>query len=123
VLAVLVVATPCPLILATPAAIIGGITARRADKSYCARAAPRAAKVEVAIFDEDGHAHGWHTTRTTRVVSIDRLAPPTSCLSAASVERLEPLLARTIVRSAETAGLIRPPEISPNRPDAVWKAG
>jgi heavy metal translocating P-type ATPase len=56
VLAVLVVATPCPLILATPIAIIGGID-RAASRQIIVRsgaALERLERVRVAVFDKTG---------------------------------------------------------------------
>jgi P-type E1-E2 ATPase len=56
VLAILVVATPCPLILATPVAIVGGIN-RAARRFVIVRhggALERLSEVSVAIFDKTG---------------------------------------------------------------------
>ncbi len=56
VLAVLVVATPCPLILATPVAIIGGIN-RAASRQIIVRtggALERLDRLAVAVFDKTG---------------------------------------------------------------------
>lgn len=56
VLAVLVVATPCPLILATPVAIIGGINtaAKRQIVVRDGGALEKLARVNVAVFDKTG---------------------------------------------------------------------
>jgi heavy metal translocating P-type ATPase len=56
VLAVLVVATPCPLILAAPVAVIGGISrsARRGIIIRHGGALEALAKVDVAVFDKTG---------------------------------------------------------------------
>jgi heavy metal translocating P-type ATPase len=56
VLAVLVVATPCPLILATPIAMIGGINraARRQVVLRSGDALERLSSVTVAVFDKTG---------------------------------------------------------------------
>jgi heavy metal translocating P-type ATPase len=56
VLSVLVVATPCPLILATPVAIIGGINraARRQIIMRNGAALERLAAITVAVFDKTG---------------------------------------------------------------------
>jgi heavy metal translocating P-type ATPase len=56
VLAVLVVATPCPLILATPVAVIGGINraARRGIIFRHGTALEQLARIDVAIFDKTG---------------------------------------------------------------------
>jgi len=55
-LAVLVVATPCPLILATPIAIMSGIdsTARRAIIVKSGAAVEQLGEVDVAVFDKTG---------------------------------------------------------------------
>lgn len=56
VLAVLVVATPCPLLLATPVAVIGGINraARRQIMIRNGTALEQLARVNVAVFDKTG---------------------------------------------------------------------
>jgi len=56
VLAVLVVATPCPLILATPVAVIGGINraARRGIITRHGGALEALARVDTAVFDKTG---------------------------------------------------------------------
>ena len=56
VLAVLVVATPCPLILATPVAIVGGINraARHGIIFRHGTALEQLARVRVAVFDKTG---------------------------------------------------------------------
>lgn len=56
VLAILVVATPCPLILATPVAIIGGINtaAKRQIVVRDGGALEKLARVNVAVFDKTG---------------------------------------------------------------------
>ncbi|MBX6333244.1 MAG: cadmium-translocating P-type ATPase [Gemmatimonadaceae bacterium] len=105
VLAVLVVATPCPLILATPVAIIGGIN-RAATQHIIVRngaALEQLAAPTVAVFDKTGtitigqpavervHALPPHTTR-----DVLRLA--------GSLEQSSShLLARTVVQAARDA--------------------
>ena len=56
VLAVLVVATPCPLILATPVAVVGGINraARRGIIFRHGTALEQLGQITVAIFDKTG---------------------------------------------------------------------
>src|SRR6185503_6025259 len=56
VLAVLVVATPCPLILATPVAVVGGINraARRGIIFRHGSALEQLAGITVAVFDKTG---------------------------------------------------------------------
>lgn len=56
VLSILVVATPCPLILATPIAIVGGVN-RAAQRSIIVRngtALEQLSRVDVAVFDKTG---------------------------------------------------------------------
>jgi heavy metal translocating P-type ATPase len=107
VLAVLVVATPCPLILATPVAIIGGINraARRQVILRTGSALEQLGKVEVAIFDKTGTLTVG-TPHVARVVSVNNYSSKELLGMAAAVERgSNHLLARTVVRSAEEAGL------------------
>ncbi|MHB8838748.1 MAG: heavy metal translocating P-type ATPase, partial [Gemmatimonadaceae bacterium] len=69
VLAVLVVATPCPLLLATPVAIIGGIN-RAARHQVIVRsggALERLASVDTAVFDKTGTL----TIGRPEVVAVD----------------------------------------------------
>jgi heavy metal translocating P-type ATPase len=107
VLAVLVVATPCPLILATPVAIIGGIN-RAARSLIVVRhggALEQLASVTVAVFDKTG-------TLTVGSPEVMTVAPLGSFASsdvlrlAAAVEHGSGhLLARSVVRAAVEAHL------------------
>lgn len=106
VLAVLVVATPCPLILAAPVAIIGGIN-RAARRSIIVRnggALEALASVNSAVFDKTGTL----TVGKPRVhqVVTDDGSPATAMLEiAAAVEQGSGhLLARVIVAEAEARG-------------------
>ena len=107
VLAVLVVATPCPLILATPVAMIGGINlaARRGIIFRSGAALEQLGGVSAAIFDKTGTLTvGRPQVRTVRAL------PPWSeddlLRLAGSVEQGSGhLLARTVVEAAEAAGL------------------
>ena len=110
-LAVLVVATPCPLILAPPVAIIGGMN-RAARRQIIVRnggAIERLARVDVAVLDKTGtitigRPAVSHVTPRGRYSSDDVLA------LAASVEQgASHLLARSIVEAARTAQLALPP--------------
>ncbi len=102
VLAVLVVATPCPLILATPVAIIGGIgsAARRQIIFRTGAALEQLARVRVAVFDKTG-------TVTVGVPRVHRVVPADGS-SAAELLRLAGaveqgsghLLARSLVEAA-----------------------
>jgi heavy metal translocating P-type ATPase len=103
VLAVLVVATPCPLILATPVAIVGGIShaARHGIIVRHGGALEALARVTVAVFDKTGTltigrpavsgvvaAPKWEQTEVVR-------------LAAAVEQGSGHLLARSIVAEAE----------------------
>jgi heavy metal translocating P-type ATPase len=110
VLAVLVVATPCPLLLATPVAIIGGIN-RAARRQVIVRnggALERLAGVDTAVFDKTGTL----TIGRPEVVAVDALqgwTPDDVLRLAASVELGSGHhLARSTVDAARVRG-IRPP--------------
>lgn len=110
VLAVLVVATPCPLILATPIAIIGGIN-RAASRQVIIRTGgglERLERMQVAVFDKTG-------TLTVGEPKVSRVVPEPG-FDAAEVLRLAAgveqqsghLLARPVVEAARGAGLVIP---------------
>jgi heavy metal translocating P-type ATPase len=103
VLAVLVVATPCPLILAPPVAIVGGI-GRAASRQVIVRtgaALETLAKVDTAVFDKTGTL----TIGRPDVTRVTAFAPFTEdelvALVAAVESRSGHLLARAIVDDAE----------------------
>jgi len=109
-LAVLVVATPCPLILATPVAIIGGIN-RAARRQIIIRhggALEALATVDTALFDKTGTL----TVGRPEVSEIRAVAP----LAEADVLRWAGaveqgsghLLARTLVAEAHRRGINLP---------------
>ena len=108
VLAVLVVATPCPLILATPVAIIGGIN-RAARRHIIVRnggALERLSAVTTAVFDKTGTITVGQP-RVQRVRAAVGFTAADVLLHAAAVEQgSSHLLARVIV---EKAGLLRVP--------------
>jgi heavy metal translocating P-type ATPase len=121
VLAVLVVATPCPLILATPVAIVGGINhaARHGIIVRHGGALEALAAVDVAVFDKTG-------TLTVGRPAVSRVRPsspwdPDSVVRfAAAVEQGSGhLLGRSIVADAQrrNGGLLRAEAIveSPGR--------
>jgi heavy metal translocating P-type ATPase len=98
-LAILVVATPCPLILATPVAIIGGIN-RAARRNVIVRhgaALERLGAVDIAVFDKTGTI----TLGTPRVSAITPAAGFTRRdvlrLAAAVEQGSSHLLARVVV--------------------------
>jgi heavy metal translocating P-type ATPase len=103
VLAVLVVATPCPLILATPVAIVGGIN-RAARRRIIVRhggALETLARVTAAVFDKTGTV----TLGQPEVEAVMTVAPLDErevLRLAASVEQgAGHPLARSLVRAAE----------------------
>ena len=107
VLAVLVVATPCPLIIATPIAIIGGVN-RAARRSIVVRhggALEQLASITTAVFDKTGTL----TVGTPAVSDVRAAAGFTSAevlALAASVERGSGhLLARSVVKAADEGGV------------------
>jgi len=110
VLAVLAVATPCPLILATPVAVIGGIN-RAARRHVIVRhgtALERLGTATVAVFDKTGTITIGQP-RVSRVITAD--GRPGDCVLrlAGAVERSSGhLLARTLVNAAEATGLQLP---------------
>jgi len=107
VLAVLVVATPCPLILATPVAIIGGVN-RAARVHAIVRtggALEQLASVTTAVFDKTGTLTVG-TPEVSRVVVTDGIPERELLRLAASVEQGSGhLLARSVVRAAQSATL------------------
>lgn len=109
VLAVLVVATPCPLILAAPVAVIGGIN-RAARHSIIIRngdALESLTEVDTAVFDKTGTL----TVGRPRMADIVTSPPGREDLlleMAAGAERSSGhLLARVIVEAANERGLPR----------------
>ncbi len=89
VLAVLVVATPCPLILATPIAVIAGIS-RAADAGVIVKtgaAIEQVGRARVVVFDKTGTLTLGHPT-VDRVEVMDGAAADDVLRLAAAVERL-----------------------------------
>ena len=107
VLAVLVVATPCPLILATPIAIIGGVN-RAARAGLIVRhggALEALASVRVAVFDKTGTLTIGQPA-VSRVTALSGFDERDVLTTAAAVEhRSGHLLARAIVDAAEAGGI------------------
>ena len=107
VLAILVIATPCPLILATPVAIIGGVSsaARQQIIVRTGTALEQLGRVRVAVFDKTG------TLTIGRPLVREIFPAPNyderSVLALAAAVELGSthLLARTIVAAAEARGL------------------
>ena len=107
VLAVLVIATPCPLILATPVAILGGIN-RAARLQIVVRngtALEQLGKVTAAVFDKTGTLTIGRPA-VSRVVSTDGASGDAVLRLAAGVEQgSSHQLARTVVDAARAAAL------------------
>jgi len=109
-LAILVVATPCPLILATPVAIIGGIN-RAAKRFVIVRhggALERLAAVNAAVFDKTGTITiGEPRVSAVRVANgVDRQT--VQRYAAAVEERSSHLLARVLVDDVRRTGVVIP---------------
>lgn len=103
VLAVLVVATPCPLILATPVAIIGGINraARRMIIVKHGGALETLSEATIAVFDKTGTLTVGRP-RVSAVVPLAAFTPVELMRLAGAVERgSSHLLARVTVEEAE----------------------
>ncbi len=106
VLAVLVVATPCPLILAAPVAIIGGIN-RAAKRAIIVRhggALEGLAKADTAVFDKTGTLTVGKP-RVSGIVGVGDVVSLELLGKAAAVEQGSGhLLARVLVAEAESRG-------------------
>jgi heavy metal translocating P-type ATPase len=107
VLAVLVVATPCPLILATPVAIIGGVN-RAARAHVIVRnggALEQLSEVRTAIFDKTGTL----TVGTPEVSAVVSLGDMPECeilrLAAAVENHSGHLLGQSVVNAASAKGI------------------
>lgn len=118
-LAVLVVATPCPLIIAAPVAFVAGISraARRGILIKGGAVVEALADVQSAIFDKTGTL----TLGGARVVAIETapgVDPDTVLQLAASLEQASRhSLATTIVETARVRGLplVHPDQVKESR--------
>ena len=112
-LAVLVVATPCPLILAAPVAIVSGIAraARRGVILKGGGALETLGRVRILLFDKTGTLTSGHP----RVTGVETPGDPTDLVRlAASVDQVSPhVLASAVVRAASErkVELDRPTEV------------
>lgn len=103
VLSVLVVATPCPLILATPVALIGGINraARRKIIMRHGAAIEMLSGATLAVFDKTGTLTVGKPS-VKNVVALDGFTEREILLNAAAVEQGSAhLLARVVVEEGE----------------------
>jgi heavy metal translocating P-type ATPase len=106
-LAVLVVATPCPLILAAPVALISGVS-RAARHGVIAKGGgtiEKLGRARTVLFDKTGTlTHG--RPEIEEVKSADGLAPEELLRLAASVDQLSAhVLAEALVHGAEGRGI------------------
>jgi heavy metal translocating P-type ATPase len=111
VLAVLVVATPCPLILATPVAVVGGINraARRGIIFRHGTALEQLGQIRVAIFDKTGTLTIGRP-KVARVLAAAQFGENELLRLAGSVEHGSGhLLARTLVQETVERGIVLPP--------------
>lgn len=119
-LAVLVVATPCPLILATPIAIIGGIN-RAASRQIIMRtggALEQLSVARVAVFDKTGTLTVGRPS-VARVIAVPPITEQALLRFAGAVEQHSGYaLARSVVDGALSAG-----ETLPTPTDTVEEAG
>ena len=110
VLAVLVVATPCPLILATPIAIVGGIS-RSARRRIIVRhggALEALSRVDTAVFDKTGTLTIGRPA-VSRVLTVPGMTEGELLRLAGAVEQgSSHLLARTLVDAALATGITLP---------------
>lgn len=110
VLAVLAIATPCPLILATPVAILGGLN-RSARKQVLIRnggALEGLSSITAIVFDKTGTVTIGRP-EVSRVVATGDLSVDEMLRLASGVEQGSGhLLARTLVHEAERVGLSLP---------------
>jgi len=113
ILSVLVVATPCSLIFATPVAIISGIN--RAAKTgiiiKTGAAIEQVAKTQVAVFDKTGTIT-FGTPAVERIISFDGRSCDDILLKAASLEQLSshPIAAMIVQKGKEKFEKLLVPE-------------
>ncbi len=106
-LAVLVVATPCPLILAAPVAIVSGISraARRGVVVKGGGALETLARATVLVLDKTGTVTGG-APAVTEVVPLGRYTPDQLLRYAASLDQVsQHVLAAPILAAAKARGL------------------
>jgi heavy metal translocating P-type ATPase len=106
--AVLVVATPCPLLLAAPIAIMSGLSgaARSGVVVKGGSALERLAAGQVMLFDKTGTLTRGQPMLTDIVTADERLLPEQVLRLAASLDQISPhVLAAGIVTAAARAGL------------------
>ena len=105
--AVLVVATPCPLILAVPVALVSGLSraARRGVVIKGGAVLERLAQARVLLFDKTGTLTAGRPT-VSDIISAGPLGPDELLRLAASLDQVSPhVLAAAVVRAAHQRGL------------------
>jgi heavy metal translocating P-type ATPase len=111
VLSVLAIATPCPLILATPVAILGGMnrSARRQILMRNGGALEALGTATAVLFDKTGTITIGRP-HVSRVIAVDSVSESDVLRLAGAVEQGSGhLLARTLVAEAEARGQLSPP--------------
>jgi heavy metal translocating P-type ATPase len=106
-LAVLVVATPCPLILAAPVAIVAGISAaaRRGVLMKGGGALETLARARTVVFDKTGTLTTG-VPKLTRIVAADGVAPEQVLRLAAALDQVSHHpIATALVEAARARGL------------------
>lgn len=106
-LAVVVVATPCPLILAVPTAIVSGISAaaRRGIVVKDGAALEQLASAEVLMFDKTGTLTTGQS-RVSRIVAVPSLSQSDVLRYAASLEQTSAhVIAESLVTAARSRDL------------------
>jgi len=113
--AVLVVATPCPLILAAPVALVGGLSraARRGVVIKGAGVLERLGQCTTLLIDKTGTLTSGRPTLSS-IVPVDLQAPKEILTLAASLDQVSPhVLAHAVVDAARQRGcqLVLPAEV------------
>ena len=106
--AVLVVATPCPLILAVPVAWVSGLSraARRGVVIKGGAVLERLAQAEVVLFDKTGTLTAGKPT-VTEIISAGSIGPDELLRLAASLDQVSPhVLAAAVLRAARQRRLV-----------------
>lgn len=109
--AVLVVATPCPLLIAAPVAFLGGMSraARRGIIIKSAAALEQSARIRTVAFDKTGTLTRGRPTLLS-VVPAGTTDPDTVLAFAAAAEQYSShVLATSVTRAATDRGLTLPP--------------
>lgn len=123
--AVLIVACPCALILATPTAMVAAIggLARRGILVRGGNVLQQAAQVDTVVFDKTGTVTEGRF-EIVRILPLDRDEDALLALAAAAERASDHMLARVIVEEAARRGLaVAEPEEARVLPGRGWKRG